>query len=189
MIIVLSKIISVTKKMKKLIHTIIFITIFILCVFAFFYLFQQKNTSKSSSALINKAIPMFQTENLFSTNEILTNKDLENKFVLVNFFSSWCAPCKIEHPLFFGINKDFPNLFLLGINYKDEIENAEMYLNKEGNPYSFVGLDKGGMIGLDFGIIGLPETILINKEGKIIFKHLGPLTKKVINNEIRPFFQ
>ena len=124
MIIVLSKIISVTKKMKKLIHTIIFITIFILCVFAFFYLFQQKNTSKSSSALINKAIPIFRTENLFSTNEILTNKDLENKFVLVNFFSSWCAPYKIEHPLFFGINKDFPNFFLLGINYKDKIENA-----------------------------------------------------------------
>ena len=132
---------------------------------------------------------MFQTENLFSTNEILTNKDLENKFFLVNFFSSWCAPCKIEHSLFFGINKDFPNLFLLGINYKDEIENVKMYLNKEGNPYSFVGLDKGGMIGLDFGIIGLPDTILINKEGKIIFKHLGPLTKKVINNEIRPFLQ
>ena len=107
----------------------------------------------------------------------------------MNFFSSWCAPCKIEHPLFFEINKDFPNLYLLGINYKDEIENAKMYLNKEGNPYSFVGLDKGGMIGLDFGIIGLPETILINKEGKIIFKHLGPLTKKVINNEIRPFLQ
>ena len=61
----------------------------------------------------------------------------------MNFFSSWCAPCKIEYPLFFGINKDFPNLFLLGINYKDEIENTEMYLNKKGNPYSFVGLDKG----------------------------------------------
>ena len=77
--------------MKKLIHTIIFITIFILCVFAFFYLFQQKNTSKSSGALINKAISMFQTENLFSTNEILTNKDLENKFVLVNFFFLVCS--------------------------------------------------------------------------------------------------
>ena len=104
---------------------------------------QQKNTSKSSGTLINKEIPIFQTKNLFNTNEILTNKDLKNKFVFVNFFSSWCAPCKIEHPLFFSINKDFPNLFLLEINYKDEIENAEMYLNKKGNPYSFVELDKG----------------------------------------------
>ena len=132
---------------------------------------------------------MFQTENLFSTNEILTNKDLKTKVVLVNFFSSWCAPCKIEHPLFFEITKDYPNLFLLGINYKDEIKNAEKYLITEGNPYSFVGIDKGGMIGMEFGIIGLPETILINKEGKVIYKHLGPLSKKVINNEIRPFLQ
>jgi len=175
--------------MKKLIYTIIFATILILCVFVFFYLFQQKNTSRSSSDLINKEIPLFKINNLFSVNEILNNKDLTNKFVLVNFFSSWCAPCKIEHPLFFEIKKDFPNLFLLGINYKDEIENAEMYLSTEGNPYSFVGLDKDGMVGLEFGIIGLPETILINKGGKIIFKHLGPLSKKVINNEIRPFLQ
>ena len=175
--------------MKKLIHIIIFITIFVICVFAFVYLSQQKKTSGSAGALVNKGIPIFQTENLFNTNEILTNKDLKNKFVLVNFFSSWCAPCKVEHPLFFEINKDFPNLFLLGINYKDEIKNAEKYLITEGNPYSFVGLDKGGMIGFEFDIIGLPETILINKEEKIIYRHLGPLTKKVINNEIRPFFQ
>jgi len=75
------------------------------------------------------------------------------------------------------------------MNYKDKIKNAEIYLTTEGNPYSFVKLDEEGIIGLEFGIIGLPETILINKEGKIIYKHLGPLTKKVINNEIRPFLQ
>ena len=148
---------------------------------------QQKNASKFSGVLINKEIPILQTKNLFNTNEFLTNKDLKNKFALVNFFSSWCAPCKVEHPLFFEINKNFPNLFLLGINYKDKIENAEKYLAMEGNPYSFVGLDKGGIIGMEFNITGLPETILINKEEKIIYRHLGPLTKKVINNEIRPF--
>ena len=96
---------------------------------------------------------------------------------------------KLNTPLFFEINKDFPNLFLLGINYKDEIKNEEKYLITEEDPYSFVGLDKGEMIGMEFCVIGLPETILINKEGKIIYKHLGPLTKNVINNEIGPFLQ
>ena len=77
--------------MKKLIHIIIFVTIFALCIFSFVYLSQQKNTSKSSGPLINKEILIFQTKNLFNTNEILTNKDLENKFILVNFFPPVCS--------------------------------------------------------------------------------------------------
>ena len=84
--------------MKKITPIIIFVIIFFLSVLLFVFLHQQKNTRKFSSGLIKTEIPIFQTKNLFSITEMLTNKDLENKFVLVNFFSSWCAPCKIEHP-------------------------------------------------------------------------------------------
>ena len=175
--------------MKKLIPLVILIILLSIIFFLFLYLLQQKNRGKHSSILIYKEMPIFQTNNLFRINEILTNKDLKNKFVLVNFFSSWCAPCKVEHPLLSKINKDFPNLFLLGINYKDKIEEAQTYLIEEGNPYTFVGLDETGMIAQEFGVLGLPETFLSNEEGKIIFHYLGSLTKKVINSEIRPFLQ
>ena len=164
------------------------ITVF-LFVILLIYLLQNKDPRKPPSALLNQPLPEFYIKGLINEDTILSNNTIKNKITLINFFASWCAPCKVEHPLFFEINKDLPNLFLLGINYKDEIKNAEKYLVTEGNPYSFVGLDMGGMIGFEFDIIGLPETILINKEGMIIYRHLGPLTKKVINNEIRPFFQ
>jgi len=177
------------KKMKKFVLALPLIVFITLCLFVLIFLLQEKDPSKPPSVLINKEAPRFQMENLFNNNQQLTNKDLKNKFVLVNFFASWCAPCKAEHPLFFVIKKDFPNLFLLGINYKDKIKDAEIYLNSNGNPYTYVGLDKKGMIGLDFGVFGLPETFLINEKGKIVFKHLGPLDKNIINNEIRSFLQ
>jgi len=175
--------------MKRLIPLLPLVIFLIICFFLLIYLIQQNDPSKPPSALINKAVPNFQTENLFNKSETLTNKDIKNKFVLVNFFASWCAPCKVEHPLFFKMKKEFPNLFLLGINYKDKMKDAEIYLTSEGNPYTFVGIDKNGMIGLEFGVFGLPETFLINSKGKIIFKHIGPLTKNIINDEIKYFLQ
>ena len=105
---------------------------------------------------------------------------------MINFFASWCAPCKIEHPLFFELKKDFPNLFILGINHKDNKEDALKYLNEDGNPYNFVGIDQDGLIALEFGVFGLPETFIINETGKIIYKFMGPLTKEIITNEIKP---
>ena len=82
--------------------------------------------------------------------------------------------------------KDFPTLFILGINHKDNKEDALKYLNEDGNPYNFVGIDQDGLIALEFGVFGLPETFIINETGKIIYKFMGPLTKEIITNEIKP---
>ena len=106
--------------------------------------------------------------------------------MLINFFASSCAPCKVEHPLFFDIKQKYPNLYLIGINHKDKKDDAINFLNIEGNPYNFVGNDYSGDIGLEFGIIGLPETLLINGRGEIIFKNLGPLTSDIIKKNIIP---
>ena len=133
-------------------------------------------------------MPNFEIKNLFDDKDILSNFDINNKIVLINFFASWCLPCKAEHPLIFDIKKIKPDVFILGMNHKDKKIDAIKYLKIDGNPYDFVGVDKNGLIGLEFGVFGLPETFLINKSGKIIYKHLGPITKEIIKNEILPLF-
>jgi len=132
-------------------------------------------------------IPQFNIVSLIDETKILSNQDINNKLSLINFFASWCAPCKTEHPLFIKLKNQFPELLIIGINYKDNKDDAINFLNMEGNPYNFVGNDYNGNIGLEFSILGLPETILTNKQGEIIFKHMGPLTKDIVKNNIIPF--
>ena len=79
-------------------------------------------------------------------------------------------------------------IFILGFAHKDDLNDSKKYLEEEGNPYSYVGIDKDGKIAFDFGVFGLPETFIINKDGDIIYKHIGPLTKKIIEDEIAILF-
>ena len=172
--------------MNKFYLSIPIIFLILISFFLFIFLLQNKDPNKPPSALINQELPNFNVKDLFNDNNFLTNNDLSNNFTLINFFASWCIPCKAEHPLFFEIKKKYPDLFILGIDMQDKNEDAIEFLNFDGNPYDFVGVDKNGLVGVEFGVIGLPETFLINKSGKIIYKYLGPLTKEVIKNEIKP---
>ncbi len=192
--------------MRKIIKfTPLFFLVFI-CLFFLLFIIFEKDPNSPPSALINKEIPKFTTTSLFNkniklssdnikrnvnlseNNNVTFSEDSEAKYTLINFFASWCTPCRAEHHLFFEIKKNYPNVFLLGISHKDDPKDSKTYLNKEGNPYSFVGLDQNGRIALEFGVFGLPETFIINNEGKIIFKHMGPLTKKILENEISALF-
>ena len=172
--------------MKKLLLFLPIILILFVSSFFLIYLLQNKDPNKPPSALLNENLPSFNMTNLFNDNQNISNNDLKNKIILINFFASWCAPCKVEHPLFFEIKAKNKNLYLLGVNHKDKKQDAIGYLNNEGNPYNFIGVDSLGSVALEFGVFGLPETFLINSSGKIIYKHLGPLTKKIIKNEIEP---
>ena len=172
--------------MKKLIVFTPIILLLIISLFILFYLLSGKDPNKPRSVLINKSIPKFQSASLYNSKEIIKTQDLKNKKVLINFFASWCLPCKVEHPLFFELSRNYPELYLLGFNHKDKYDDAKKYLSEDGNPYNFVGVDYDGMIALEFGVFGLPETFLINEEGKIIFKFMGPLTEEIIKNEIKP---
>jgi cytochrome c biogenesis protein CcmG, thiol:disulfide interchange protein DsbE len=174
--------------MKKLFISLPVVFIFIISIFLFIYLLQGKDPSKPPSAFLNKNLPAFNAESLFEGNKNISNLEFKNKLVLINFFASWCIPCKAEHPLFFQIKKNNPDLIILGINHKDIKNDAISYLDTEGNPYDYIGIDSKGLIGLEFGVFGLPETFIVNKSGKIIFKYLGPLTKEIIKNEIQPLF-
>ena len=135
----------------------------------------------------NASIPQFNIVSLIDETKMLSNQDIHNKISLINFFASWCAPCKAEHPFFIKLKNQFPELLIIGINYKDKKIDAIEFLNIQDNPYNFVGNDYDGNISLKFGVLGLPETFLSNKQGKIIFKHMGPLTKDVIKNNIIPY--
>tara|TARA_B100000925_G_scaffold152156_1_gene114141 strand:- start:245 stop:772 length:528 start_codon:yes stop_codon:yes gene_type:complete len=175
--------------MNKLIILTPLLVLLVISIFILIYLLGNKDPNKPPSVLINKDMPFFESESLYDSNIKLSNSELKNKKVLINFFASWCMPCKIEHPLFFELSKDYPNLYILGFNHKDNKNDAEKYLSQDGNPYNFVGVDNDGMIALEFGVFGLPETFLVNEGGKIIYKFMGPLTKEIIKNDIMPLLQ
>ncbi|PPR47995.1 MAG: Thiol:disulfide interchange protein DsbE [Alphaproteobacteria bacterium MarineAlpha5_Bin9] len=163
----------------------IIITIFLFGILVS-YLLSDRDANKPPSALLNKNIPNFSTVNLFDENKKLFKKDIEDKVTLINFFASWCIPCKQEHPLLEDLQKKFPNLIIVGFNHKDSKKDAIKFLEENGNPYTFIGIDDGS-IGLEFGVFGLPETFMTDKNGKIIFKHIGPLDKKTIKTNILPY--
>ena len=177
------------EKMKKLFLFIPLIIVIMITIFCLVFLLQGKDPNKPPSALLYKNLPELNMISLFDASNVISNKDLNGNIMLINFFASWCAPCKVEHPLFFEIKKNYPNILLVGINYKDKQEEAINYLNTMGNPYDYVGVDNKGLIGLELGVFGLPETFIVNSKGIITYKHLGPLTKKIITNEVTPFIQ
>jgi len=174
------------KKMSRIYILIPLIVLLIICIFSLTYLLSGKDPNKPPSALLNKDVPIFESSSLYNSKDIIKTKDIKNKKTLINFFASWCSPCKIEHPLFFEIRKKYPELYLLGFNHKDPPSDAKKYLEDDGNPYDFVGVDSDGLIALEFGVFGLPETYLINEDGKIIYKFMGPITMDILKNEIEP---
>jgi cytochrome c biogenesis protein CcmG/thiol:disulfide interchange protein DsbE len=164
------------------------IVLVIVCLFFLIFILLEKNPNDPPSALLNKNLPTFSSINLYDKKEVLLSDGLKGKYTLINFFASWCTPCRAEHHLFFKIKKEIPELFILGFSHKDDLNDSKKYLEEEGNPYSFVGIDSDGKIAFDFGVFGLPETFIINENKKIIYKHTGPLTKKIIEDEIEILF-
>ena len=175
--------------MNKAILSIPIFLVLIISIFLLIFLLQKKDPNIPPSALLDKKAPEVSLIDLFNKNKSIKLSDHKNKNILINFFASWCSPCKAEHPLFFKIKKENPNLYIVGVNHKDKKNDAIKYLNEDGNPYDLVGVDSDGMIALEFGVFGLPETFLINKSGEIIYKYLGPLTEEIIKNDIQPLLQ
>ena len=174
--------------MNKTILIMPLIGLVIICLFFLIFILLEKNPNDPPSALLNKDLPTFSSINLYDKEEVFLSDNLKGKYTLINFFASWCTPCRSEHHLFFKIKKEIPELFILGFSHKDDLDDSKKYLEEEGNPYSFVGIDSDGKIAFDFGVFGLPETFIINEDKKIIYKHTGPLTKKIIEDEIAILF-
>ena len=155
----------------------IFYSVVILIVAIFFVLLlglkEEKNYSPQSNLKkLNNSIllkELYSGKNIF-LNDLL----LENELNLINIWASWCSPCKAEHPYLLNLNERF-GINLIGINYKDNLDNSKKFLSDLGNPYDEVLVDSDGTKSIELGAIGVPETYLINNENKIIKKFIGPL--------------
>jgi len=155
--------------------------IFILLLAAFFYLLViDRNPSEIPSNLLNKNVPTFETNTLFKNGKFISKNEFGKEITLVNFFATWCKPCLNEHK-YIKLFSDEKKLRVIGVNYKDKPNNTKKWLEKLGNPYSEVLLDKNGNIGIDWGVYGIPETFVINSEGVIKYRHVGAITKKDFN--------
>ena len=175
------------KKQLLIIPSILFL--FILLTF-FYLLTIERNPSGIPSNLLDKNIPNFETESLLKNEKFVSSEEFGKEILLVNFFATWCKPCRDEHDFM----KRFSNenrLKIIGINYKDSSKKTIKWLYELGNPYSIVITDKNGKIGIDWGVYGIPETFIINTKGIIKFRHVGPITDKsfrkinLIINEIK----
>lgn len=140
------------------------------------------------SALIGKPAPTFDLPALLTELPGASRADLRGKPVLVNFFASWCVPCRVEHPLLMDLSKG-SGVTLIGIVYKDKPEAAKALLQELGNPYDRIGQDLDGRAFIDFGAYGVPETFLIDAGGIIRFRQPGPLTRDVIEQELLPLLR
>jgi cytochrome c biogenesis protein CcmG, thiol:disulfide interchange protein DsbE len=115
----------------------------------------------------------------------LDSQNFAGKVTLVNVWASWCAPCREEHPLLLALSQD-KRFGIAGLNYKDAPENARRFLGSLGNPYAAIGVDQAGRTAIDWGVYGVPETFLIGRNGKILFKHVGPLTEDAVTGVLLP---
>lgn len=137
------------------------------------------------SMLIGKPLPEFALSGLPAWPQGIASADFGKEPMLLNVFASWCAPCVSEHPVITKLGTD-EGVPILGINYKDKPADALAWLERHGNPYKGIGVDTEGRTAIDLGVYGIPETFIIDRNGRIRYRHAGPLTHELIAKEIRP---
>ena len=156
----------------------IFITSVFIIIFVFFYRGLKNTNIYTPEIKINNKIPTFRGD-LFYSNQVVNSSNIfkSDKFYLLNIWSSWCVPCRKEHALLMNLMKN-KKIDVIGINYKDTRLNAENFLSELGNPYKKIIFDKEGIIAIEWGAYGVPESFLI-KDGIILKRYIGPLDKKL----------
>ena len=158
---------------------VLFLVILLFGVVIYVFINGLKNDPKIvPSALINESVPEFQISkinsriNNFSKRDILDDKNVK----LVNIFASWCLPCRIEHPQLKKISQK--DISIYGINKKDKIKDLEKWLQELGNPFFAIGADNTGKASIQWGVYGIPETFILDKNSNIRYKHIGPILEK-----------
>ena len=137
------------------------------------------------SPLIDKPDPAFTLTQLHDTHKQFSVQEMKGKVWLLNVWSSWCVSCKEEHPVLLSLaeQKIVP---IYGLDYKDKKEDAEAWLRQAGDPYTLSAMDIDGRVGIDYGVYGVPETYVIDKQGIIRYKQIGPVTRENLQEKILP---
>ena len=163
------------KKKILIIPSILFLSILL----TFFYLLIiERDPSAIPSNLLDKNIPKFETESLLRKEKFISSKEFGNEIILVNFFATWCLPCRDEH-IYIKRFSNEKGIRVIGINYKDNSKKTIQWLKNLGNPYSNIPIDKNGRIAIDWGVYGIPETFVVSSKGIIKYRHIGPVTEKI----------
>jgi len=145
------------------------------------------NPREVPSPLIDKPAPDFALPLLDQPDKTVGLAEMKGQVWVLNVFASWCVPCLVEHPLVTQLAAS--GVKVVALNYKDKPEDASKWLARHGNPYNLVLADRQGQVGIDFGVYGVPETFIIDRDGKIRFKHIGPITPQALQEQILPLIK
>jgi cytochrome c biogenesis protein CcmG/thiol:disulfide interchange protein DsbE len=149
-------------------------------------LFSGRNVSEIPSVLIGQPAPQTKLAPLDGMPVPgIDSAEFRGKVTVLNVWASWCAPCREEHPWLLALSQD-GRFTVAGMNYKDQADNAKKFLDEVGNPYSRIGVDASGRAGIDWGVYGVPETFVVGKDGKIAYKHVGPLSESSLKGQLMP---
>jgi cytochrome c biogenesis protein CcmG/thiol:disulfide interchange protein DsbE len=168
------------------------LAIFTVLAIVFAFALRGGDPSKLPSALIGKTAPAIELQGLEGLTEAgqpvggFANADLGKGLVsVVNFWASWCIPCVQEHPVLVAL-QERTGVRVYGVNYKDQAAAARRFLGRYGNPFFAVGVDGNGRAAIEWGVYGMPETFILNGEGRIVYKHVGPITPETLDARIIP---
>ncbi len=140
------------------------------------------------SPLVGKPLPDFALAKLRAPEQTLSRTDLTGKISLLNAWATWCVECRREHPVLVAIAEE-GKVPVYGLNYKDQRADALQWLQRLGDPYVASGFDGDGRVGLDLGVYGLPETFLIDEQGMIVHKHIGPISREIWQSDFVPVIE
>lgn len=158
-------------------------------LFAGFYigLDPDRNPAAIPSALLDRPVPEFELPPLHDGGLGLATGDMTGAVSMVNFFASWCVPCRAEHPLIKRLAEE--GIPVHGVAYKDKGADARAFLAELGDPYTRIGHDEPGRAGIEWGLTGVPETFMIDASGQVRWKHTGPITPDILERDILPLYR
>ena len=165
-----------------------FLPLAFLVLFAGFFalaIVQQRDPSRLPSVLIGTPLPDFKLAGIALSQRGFSGADIVGRPAIVNFFASWCLPCRVEQPVLMGLRDQY-HVPIFGVNYKDKPEAALAWLKESGNPFAAVGADPDGRLAINMGVAGVPESFVIDRHGNVIYRHAGPVTPNDLRDVILP---